>query len=468
VATQECDVVVLGGGPGGEIVAGRVSNGGHRTVVVEEDLVGGECTFYACMPSKGLLRPADVLAAARRTPGAREAIGGDLDADSAIAWRNEIVDDWDDSRQVEWLDSVKVGLVRGHGRISGDRTIEVDTGDGTVTLAATRAIVVATGSSSLIPPIDGLRDIRFWNSRDVTAAKEVPRRMLVLGGGAVGVEMAQAWRSLGSEEVTIVERADRLLSMEEPFAGEALAAAFAAKGIEVLTGVGMVAARREGSDGPVVSTLEDGREIVSDEILVSVGRHPRTDDIGLEKVGLEPGRYIDVDDHLVAKGVDGEWLYAIGDVNGRALLTHMAKYQGRIAADHILGKDMKAVGDVKAIPRIVFTDPQVASVGLTEKAARDEGMDVVAIDSDLNETAGSVVTGRGVEGRVRLIFDRSTEAIVGATFIGPDIGDLLHSATIAIAGDVPFDRLWHAVPSFPSISEVWLMLLEGYERERKQ
>jgi pyruvate/2-oxoglutarate dehydrogenase complex dihydrolipoamide dehydrogenase (E3) component len=465
VATQQWDVVVLGAGPAGEIVAGRTSAAGLRTVVVEEHLVGGECTFYACMPSKGLLRPADVLAAAHRVPGAREAIDGDLDPDAAIARRNDIVDNWDDSRQVKWLDSVEVELIRGHGRITGDRALEVDTSDGPVSLTATKAVVVSTGSSSLIPPIDGLRDIRFWNSRDVTAAKQVPKRLLVLGGGAVGVEMAQAWKSLGSEEVTIVERADHLLSMEEPFAGEALAAAFEAQGIEVVTGVGMVAARREGSDGPVVSTLEDEREITSDEILVSVGRRPRTDDIGLDAIGLEPGRYIEVDDHLLATGVSGEWLYAIGDVNGRALLTHMGKYQGRIAGDHILGRDIAATGDSRAIPRVVFTDPQVASVGMTEKAARDQGMDVVAIDSDLNATAGSVVTGQGVEGPVRLVFDRRTQTIVGATFVGPDIGDLLHSATIAIVGEVPFERLWHAVPSFPSLSEVWLMLLEAAERE---
>jgi pyruvate/2-oxoglutarate dehydrogenase complex dihydrolipoamide dehydrogenase (E3) component len=465
VATQQWDVVVLGAGPAGEIVAGRTSAAGLRTVVVEEHLVGGECTFYACMPSKGLLRPADVLAAAHRVPGAREAIDGDLDPDAAIARRNDIVDNWDDSRQVKWLDSVEVELIRGHGRITGDRALEVDTSDGPVSLTATKAVVVSTGSSSLIPPIDGLRDIRFWNSRDVTAAKQVPKRLLVLGGGAVGVEMAQAWKSLGSEEVTIVERADHLLSMEEPFAGEALAAAFEAQGIEVVTGVGMVAARREGSDGPVVSTLEDEREITSDEILVSVGRRPRTDDIGLDAIGLEPGRYIEVDDHLLATGVSGEWLYAIGDVNGRALLTHMGKYQGRIAGDHILGRDIAATGDLRAIPRVVFTDPQVASVGMTKKAARDQGMDVVAIDSDLNATAGSVVTGQGVEGPARLVFDRRTQTIVGATFVGPDIGDLLHSATIAIVGEVPFERLWHAVPSFPSLSEVWLMLLEAAERE---
>ena len=464
MAEQGWDVVVLGAGPAGEIVAGRTSAGGLRTVVVEEHLVGGECTFYACMPSKGLLRPADVLAAARRVPGAREAIVGDLDADAALARRNQIVDDWDDSRQAQWLDSVGVSLVRGHGRITGDRRVEVETSDGTVTLTAAKAVVVATGSSSLIPPIDGLLDIRFWNSRDVTAAKEVPRRLLVLGGGAVGVEMAQAWRTLGSEEVTIVERADHLLSTEEPFAGELLAAAFEVQGIAVLTGAGMVAARREGSDGPVVSTLADGREITSDEILVSVGRRPRTEDIGLDTIGLEPGKYIEVDDHLVARSV--AWLYAIGDVNGRALLTHMGKYQGRVAGDHILGKDIEAEGDIDAIPRVVYTDPQIASVGRTEKAAHEAGIDAVAIDSDLNETAGSVVTGQGIEGPARLVFDRGSETIVGATFTGPDIGELLHSATIAIAGRVPFDRLRHAVPCFPALSEVWLMLMEGFERER--
>jgi len=458
------DVLVIGAGPAGENAADIVKKGGLTVAVIERELVGGECSYWACMPSKALLRPGEALRAIKRVKGAREAVTGEIDVESALGRRNALSSNWDDDGQVQWLNSVDVDLIRGHGRVAGELRVDVEAEDGTITqYQANKAVVIATGTAAAIPPIEGLRDIRTWDNRDATTAKEVPRRLLVLGGGVVGVEMAQAWNDLGAEEVTVVEMMPQLLGREEAFAAEALKNAFEEMGIRVLVDSKLVKAEREGDDGPVTGHLEDGTSIEADEILVAVGRRPLTADIGLDSIGLEPGRYIDVDDHLIATGVDGDWLYVIGDVNARALLTHTGKYQARVAGAHIVGRETSAWSDKTAIPRVIFTDPQIAAVGLTEADAKEAGINVHTVEYNVGWSAGAAALGAGIDGPAQLVIDGDRQVIVGATFVGPAVvGEMLHAATIAIVGEVPLKTLWHATPAFPTVSEIWLRFLEGY------
>ncbi len=273
--------------------------------------------------------------------------------------------------------------------------------------------------------------------------------------------MAQAYRRLGSQEVTIVEMADRILGPYEPWVSEVLTEALTDDGITIRTGAAASAAGRDGSDGPVTLTLDDGTTIEGDELLVAAGRTFNTDAIGLEHIGLEPGGPLPVDDQLRVQGVDGGWLYAAGDVNGRALLTHQGKYQARIVGDVIAGRDRAAWADHRAVPQVVFTDPEIAAVGHTEAQARDAGLDVKVVTLPIASTAGAALVGDDVRGKAQLVIDQDRRLIVGATFVGPHVGELLHAATIAIVGEVPIDTLWHAVPAFPTVSEIWLRLLEA-------
>lgn len=454
----EFDVIVIGAGPAGEVVAGRIGEREGRTVaIVEQHLVGGECSFYACMPSKALLRPAELLAEAARIPGAAEAVTGELDVAAVLERRDEVIHDLDDSSQVPWLESRNVELFRGEARLEGERRVRVG-GD---LLTARDAVVIATGTGAMFPPIPGLELVGAWSNREITTAKQVPGRLLILGGGVVGVEMAQAWTSLGSK-VTVVEAEPGLLPREEPFAGEQLAEAMGERGIEIRTGVRAVEAAREGDE--ITLSLEGGDEVVGDRLLVAVGRKPHTEELGLETVDLEAGGYIEVDDQLRVPG--RPWLYAIGDVNGRSLLTHSGKYQGRLVADLIGGAEATAVNDGPGAPRVIFTEPQVAAVGHTLHSAEDEGIEVEAIDLETSATAGGSFYGRNAPGTTRFLVDVDRQVVVGATFVGPEVADMLQAATIAVVAEVPLSTLADAVAPFPTRSELWLKFLEAYEQAR--
>jgi pyruvate/2-oxoglutarate dehydrogenase complex dihydrolipoamide dehydrogenase (E3) component len=449
VAEREFDVVVIGAGAPGEVIAGRLGEAGVEVAVVEERLVGGECSFFACMPSKALLRPIELAAEARRVPGI--AVGA-LDVGGVLDRRDEVVHDLDDSSMLPWLEERHVTVVRGHGRLEGERRVRV----GEDVLVARRAVVVATGSSGTIPPVPGLAEARPWTNVEGTTAKRVPERLFVLGGGVVGVELSQAWSALGSQ-VTLVHRSERLIEREEPFASAQVAAALRDGGVDIRLETSVAAVSRNGA---VSVTLEGGAVVEADEILVAIGRTPRTADLGLETVGLEPGKHVRVDESLRVPGRD--WLYAVGDVNGRALLTHMAKYQARLAADAIRGKQVRLRSDGAASPRVIFTEPQVGAVGLTAGAAEEAGLRVRVVEVDTGGNAGGSFVGKGAVGTARLVVDEDRGVAVGVTITGAEIAEALHAATIAVVGEVPLDDLWHAVPAFPTRSELWLRLLEAY------
>jgi dihydrolipoamide dehydrogenase len=452
VSAREFDVVVVGAGSSGEVCAGRIADGGMDVAIVEGHLVGGECSYYACMPSKALLRPAQALAEVRRVPGAAEAVGGELDPAAALARRDEVISNRDDSRQVPWLEERGIELLRAEGRIDGERTVWA----GAEELRARRAVVIATGSEAAVPPIEGLAEVAPWTNREATTADEVPRRLIVLGGGPVGAELAQAYATLGSS-VALVESEDRVAPNLEPFAGDEIAEGLRETGIELKLGV-----KAESVSGEKVArvALSDGSALEGDALLVAIGRRPRTEGIGLETVGVEAGGYLEVDDRMRVNGSD--WLYAVGDVNGRALLTHMGKYQARVCADNVLGKDAVAVRDEGGVPQVVFTDPQAASVGHTLASAQEAGIEARAVDAATSGTAGASFHGRNRPGTSRLVIDEERGVVVGATFVGPDIGEWLHAATIAVVGEVPLAKLWNSVAAYPTRSEIWLKLLEEY------
>jgi len=476
------DVVVIGAGPVGENVAARVVQGGLSAAIVERELVGGECSYWACMPTKALLRDAAAVRAARALPAARHAVSGALDVAAVLGRRDRFASDWNDSSQVEWLNDADITLVRGHGRITGSRTVTVTGTDGAAAvLQARHAVVVATGTSAQMPPIRGLLDATPWTSREAAAAQTIPDRLAIIGGGVVGTEMATAFSALGSQ-VTLISQT-QLLPGVERFASDHVSTALRTAGVSLRLGVDATEARRD-SSGSVIVTLSHGRPVEADEILVATGRTPNTKDLGLDHLGLVPGNWLAVDDALAVVDESGEpvgsgWMYAAGDVNKRAQLTHHGKYQARALGDAIVARahgkrpDLSAWGrhavtaDERAVTQVIFTDPEVAAVGMSAEAASAAGIETRVVDQDLAAVAGAALHADDYRGQARITIDSTRNVLIGFTAVGPDVAELLHAATIAVTAEVPLDRLWHAVPAYPTISEVWLRLLEADGRDHE-
>ena len=468
------DVIVVGAGPVGQNVAARCRAADLSVAVVERELVGGECSYWGCIPSKSLLRPVIAVADVGRIDGAREAIGGPIAAAGVFGRRDRYVTSWDDSGQAAFVEGLDAALYRGHARLDGPRRVAVATaGDELVVLTALHAVAICTGSTAALPDIPGVAEAKPWTNRKATDSSVVPPRLVVVGAGGVGVEMATAWNGLGSQ-VTLLARTPALLPRMESFVGEHVSRGLTEAGVDIRTGVSVTELSRPGGIGPVAISLDNGDQIEADEILFAIGRTPNTADIGLETVGLTPGSWLDVDDTCLARGVSGNWLYAMGDANHRALLTHQGKYQARMAANAIgaraHGEPLDtapwgahvATADSQAVPQVFFTDPEAGSVGPTAVQAEREGHRIKIVDVDMGETVpGANFYADGYTGRARMVVDLEHGYLLGVSFVGPGVAELLHSATIAVAGRVPIDRLWHAVPCFPTISEVWLRLLEA-------
>lgn len=463
---REVDVVVIGAGPAGENAADLAIRGSQRTaLLVEDHLVGGECSYYACMPSKALLRPLDVAAAAAHLEGL-EVSGPDVDA--LLRRRDTWVSHFDDAGQVDWARSAGIEVTRGRGALAGDRLVEITAADGSVEQVVARlAVVLATGGAPIVPP--ALAGIGAWGSRDATGVVEVPARLAIVGGGVVACEAARWMAALGSR-VTMLVRGDRLLPRAETFASDAVLAGLQEVGIDVRLGVAVESAERPEIEdsglgrvhgGPVTLRLGDGSSLQVDELLVATGRRPATDHLGLDTIGLTPE---DLRGHTHG-GPLPDWLYAVGDVSGQAPLTHWGKYQARqvgaLIAARAEGRTPPTAPEDVPVPQVVFTDPQVTWVGTTIDEAEAAGRDVRVLDADYTSAAGAALLRDDASGHCRLVVDAETDVPIGATFVGPEVAELLHSATVAIVGRVPLDVLRHAVPSYPTASEVWLRLLES-------
>ena len=460
---QTYDVVVIGAGPVGENVADYAIRGSKMTaLLIERELVGGECSYYACMPSKALLRPLEVRAAAMHLGGLPADIP--LDVPALLARRDVWVSGYDDGGQVSWANGAGIDVARGTGKLVGERRLMVSGADGDREVVARQAVVVATGSEPIIPPM--FASLHPWTSRDATGVVEVPGSIAVVGGGVVAVEAARWLAEIGAD-VTLLVRGDRLLERFEDFASEQVADGLRGIGVDVRLRVGVAsAARLDAADtglgrvhgGPVRLDL-DGKPREFAEVLVATGRRPRVDELGLESVGLTP-------EEFTRSAARPDWLYAVGDASGAPALTHWGKYAARLAGEAIAaraaGRPVPAVPADVPVPQVVFTEPQVASTGLTQEQARSNGLEIDTVDAPMTGAAGYGLLRDDASGQARLVFEAGTGRLLGATFVGQEVAELVHAATIAIVGGLTADQLWHAVPSYPTASEVWLRLLDAY------